>query len=191
MSEMVNHVDENDQELGVVSRAEAHRDGLLHRAVHVLAQDRQGRWILQQRSTSRTMNPGLWTSTCSGHVDPGEAYEDAALREAREELGLEIHKLLPVSTLLLEATNSTAGERCRAFTRVFVVGEFIDADALRPNEETEGFHGMGTGEIAELIHTPLLREDDAGAAIRFADNFPPVFSAVFNHSKTCLQFLHG
>src|SRR5437763_6195321 len=34
--------------------------------------------------------PGAWDSSASGHVDSGESYDACALRELREELGLEL-----------------------------------------------------------------------------------------------------
>ncbi len=34
------------------------------------------------------MAAGLWDSACSGHVQPGESYVDAAVRELEEELGI-------------------------------------------------------------------------------------------------------
>ena len=36
--------------------------------------------------------PGLWSSSCSGHVDAGENYEQAALRELHEEIGLALSR---------------------------------------------------------------------------------------------------
>lgn len=67
-----------------------HREGLLHRAVHVLVFDSEGRLWLQRRSAAKDTYPGLWTSSASGHVDPGEDYETAARRELQEELGLSL-----------------------------------------------------------------------------------------------------
>src|SRR5262249_44712702 len=34
--------------------------------------------------------PGLWDSSASGHVDSGEGYDACAMRELKEELGLEL-----------------------------------------------------------------------------------------------------
>ena len=34
--------------------------------------------------------PGRWDSSCSGHLDSGEDYAPAAVRELREEIGLAI-----------------------------------------------------------------------------------------------------
>ncbi len=88
-NEMLPVVDANDRVVGRERRGVIHRRGLLHRAVHVLLFDQAGRLYLQRRSRIKDTHPGKWTSSASGHVDPGESYEVAAVRELREELGLD------------------------------------------------------------------------------------------------------
>ncbi len=88
--ELLPVVDENDQVLGTRRREDVHALGLLHRAVHVLVFDRKGRLYLQKRSAAKDTHPGKWTTSASGHVDPGEDYEQAASRELQEELGLRL-----------------------------------------------------------------------------------------------------
>jgi isopentenyldiphosphate isomerase len=43
--------------------------------------------LLQKRSMLKDQCPGLWGTSCAGHVDSGEAYDHAAAREYGEELG--------------------------------------------------------------------------------------------------------
>lgn len=81
-------VDENDAVTGRALRAEVHAKGLRHRAVHMLVFNAAGAVFLQQRSWRKDVAPGLWDSSCSGHLDAGEDYDAAALRELGEELGL-------------------------------------------------------------------------------------------------------
>ncbi len=71
-------------------RSEVHARGLRHRAVHVLVFNSRGEIFLQKRSMKKDRQPGVWDSSCSGHVDAGENYEATAVRELREELGLDI-----------------------------------------------------------------------------------------------------
>ena len=80
-------VDENDQVIGQAERSRVHREGLRHRAVHVFLFDRRGRLFLQKRSQNKDSWPGAWDSSCSGHVDSGETYAEAVVRELGEELG--------------------------------------------------------------------------------------------------------
>ena len=82
-------VDENDQVIGSAPRREVHDRGLRHRAVHILIFNAAGEVFLQRRSPTKDRHPNTWDSSCSGHVDTGETYVTAALRELGEELGLE------------------------------------------------------------------------------------------------------
>ena len=49
-----------------------------------------GEILWQERSHSKDVNPGQWVTSVSGHVDAGESYEEAAVRETREELGIDL-----------------------------------------------------------------------------------------------------
>lgn len=80
-------VDEQDRVVGQATRGEVHAQGLRHRAVHVLCFDSAGRVFLQRRSLAKDSAPGKWCASCSGHVDAGEDYDTAAVREVAEELG--------------------------------------------------------------------------------------------------------
>lgn len=81
-------VDARDAVIGRASRREVHARGLWHRAVHVMVFDAAGRILLQRRSAHKDVAPRLWASSCSGHVDSGEEYDPAALRELGEEIGV-------------------------------------------------------------------------------------------------------
>jgi isopentenyl-diphosphate delta-isomerase len=83
-------VDARDEVIGRAPRREVHARGLWHRAIHVLVFDATGRVFLQKRSMQKDVAPGLWDSSCSGHVDSGEGYDHAAQRELSEELGLQL-----------------------------------------------------------------------------------------------------
>ncbi len=88
-TERVILVDERDQPLGTMEKMEAHRQGLLHRAISVFIFNREGRLLLQQRALHKYHSGGLWTNTCCSHPSPGEETSAAAHRRLREEMGLE------------------------------------------------------------------------------------------------------
>ncbi|MFH1106719.1 MAG: NUDIX domain-containing protein [Candidatus Micrarchaeota archaeon] len=88
--ELYDRVDAKDRVVGSVGRAVAHSKHVFHRAVHVWLFDSRGRMFVQQRSATKDTNPLKWGSSMGGHLDRGESYEAAALRETREELGLKI-----------------------------------------------------------------------------------------------------
>jgi isopentenyl-diphosphate delta-isomerase type 1 len=86
--ELFDIVNEDDEVIGQQPRSVVHAKGLRHRAAHVLVFNTDGKVFLQLRSISKDNNPGVWDSACSGHVDAGESYADAATRELMEEIGL-------------------------------------------------------------------------------------------------------
>jgi 16S rRNA (adenine1518-N6/adenine1519-N6)-dimethyltransferase len=88
--EMFDVVDENDTVTGQATRGDVHARGLLHRAVHVFVFNKRGDLLMQQRSMHKDVHPGVWGSSVSGHLDAGEDYAAAALRELDEEMGIRL-----------------------------------------------------------------------------------------------------
>jgi isopentenyl-diphosphate delta-isomerase len=86
--EIFDVVDKSDRVIGREARAEVHRRGLLHRAVHVLVFNSRGELFLQKRSKAKDTFPGAWDSSSSGHLCCGEEYDACAVRELQEEIGL-------------------------------------------------------------------------------------------------------
>lgn len=72
-------------------RKKCHLEGIWHRAVvaFVVSTDNQ-RVLLQKRSVTKKLWPGCWDLTAGGHVLAGEIGYQAALRETKEEIGLEL-----------------------------------------------------------------------------------------------------
>lgn len=82
-------IDEQGNVVGKATRAECHSGSmLLHPVVHLHIFNRQGDLFLQKRSMCKDIQPGKWDTAVGGHVDFGEAVEDALRREASEELGV-------------------------------------------------------------------------------------------------------
>ncbi|MFG2884526.1 NUDIX hydrolase [Streptomyces sp. NPDC048297] len=90
MSELVEHVDEYDRVLGVVERDEAVRENWLHRIAATICRDREGRILVLRRAETLSRFPGHYDAMVGGAVDVGESYEEAAVRELAEELGIRV-----------------------------------------------------------------------------------------------------
>jgi isopentenyldiphosphate isomerase len=91
--ELLTHVSDDDGTvLGPVARRRVHGNPLLvHRAAHVLViHPDTGRVLLQKRSANKDTHPGQWDTSVGGHVGYGQSYEETALRETEEELGLKV-----------------------------------------------------------------------------------------------------
>jgi len=107
--EIFDVVNERDEVIDARPRSEVHARGLLHRAVHVLVFNSRGEIFLQKRSMKKDRQPGVWDSSCSGHVDSGENYDETAIRELQEELGLKMN-VLPHKLFKIDACAETDAE---------------------------------------------------------------------------------
>nr|WP_294382840.1 16S rRNA (adenine(1518)-N(6)/adenine(1519)-N(6))-dimethyltransferase RsmA [Prosthecobacter sp.] len=88
--EMFDVVNERNEVIGQLTRGEVHKRKLLHRAVHIFVINKRGHLYLQQRSHLKDVSPLKWDSSAAGHLDAGESYASAAVRETREEIGIDV-----------------------------------------------------------------------------------------------------
>jgi 8-oxo-dGTP pyrophosphatase MutT (NUDIX family) len=86
--EILDIVDENDQVIAQSPRGEAYARGLRHRCVFIQARDAAGRLFVHRRTATKLVFPALYDMFVGGVVGAGESYDEAALREAEEELGV-------------------------------------------------------------------------------------------------------
>lgn len=80
-------VNEQDEQVGIMEKIEAHRKAVLHRAFSIFIFNNKGEMLLQQRAFTKYHSGGLWTNACCGHPAPGELTADAAVRRLKEEMG--------------------------------------------------------------------------------------------------------
>lgn len=100
--ELVDLYDENRIPLGKTAERYAPKGpGELRVVVHVCLFDSRGRLLIQRRTESKHIWPGLWDVTVGGGVDAGETTRQGAEREVREELGyaLDLSGLRPSVTV--------------------------------------------------------------------------------------------
>lgn len=88
MNDQVVLVNEQDEEIGLMPKLEAHQEGMLHRAFSVFIFNSKGELLLQQRAMGKYHSEGLWSNTCCSHPYPGEATGTAAIRRLSEEMGI-------------------------------------------------------------------------------------------------------
>lgn len=112
-------VDKDDKPLRGAGLQEIHQQGLIHRIVYILVEDKSGKILLQRRGANVATYPNHWDVAAAGHVDEGENYETAAARELAEELGLSGHKLKEVDRFYSETKHD--GLIRNRFCRVYRV----------------------------------------------------------------------
>ena len=138
--------DTEDRVIGQARRADVHANNLLHRAVHVWVIRSDGRLVTQRRSASKDQYPHALTSSASGHLDTGEDYLTAAIRELGEELGLRGVTLQ--FAVKLPASPATAYEHTVLYT--------VTTDApLTPDPgEVAGLEWYSQEELARELTQP-------------------------------------
>ena len=91
--EWLDVVDEHGNPTGeIIDRNEAHRKGIPHRTSHVwIVRMKNGRLqiLLQKRSDNKDSYPGCYDISSAGHIPAGIDYVPSAIRELKEELGVE------------------------------------------------------------------------------------------------------
>lgn len=98
--EIFDIVNEQDEVIGHTTRGIANTTpSLIHRSICVLV-FRGDTVFLHKRTPTKDTYPDYWTCSCAGHVDSGEDADHAAVRELKEELGLESTK--PLTLLFKE-----------------------------------------------------------------------------------------
>jgi isopentenyl-diphosphate delta-isomerase len=90
MTENFDVIDEQDNVIEARPGRECIRLGLLHRAIVIFLYNLRSELYIQKRSNAKEYFPGLWSASCTGHVSSGETYFQAARREAKEELSLDL-----------------------------------------------------------------------------------------------------
>ena len=127
--ELVDIVDVDDNVIDVVTRRAMRAGRLRHRAVYIVVVDRGGRVLVHQRSFDKDIAAGWWDIAVGGVVGAGERYDDAAVREVAEEIGV-------------DATVADGTGDGRAFSRLEPLGAArFEQDELRV-----------IGQIYRLVH---------------------------------------
>lgn len=73
-----------------LNRGDAMPDGRYHLVVHVCIFNKKGELLIQQRQKDKEGWPNLWDVSVGGSALAGEDSRAAAVRETKEELGLDI-----------------------------------------------------------------------------------------------------
>lgn len=145
MTEMLDVVDDEDMVIGTAPRKEVMDKALIHRASHVIVIDYFKRFLVQKRAGKKDMFPGFWDLGASETVVSSEAYEDAAVRGLKEELGIDVTK--NELTFLFK-------ERCRSndYNANICVYRLMHNGRLEMNtDEIDELRHMSAEEVKELI----------------------------------------
>ena len=116
-AELIAWVDEADQLLGSLPRAELRARGLVGRGTFILLFNSVGELCVHQRTYSKALYPGYWDVAAGGMVLAEESYAESAARELEEELGVSGVELTAHDHFFFEDTGNRLW--CSAFSAVW------------------------------------------------------------------------
>lgn len=91
MDELIDILDKQGNSTGdTMLKSDAHKKGLFHATVHVWVYNRNGEILLQKRTSSKETYPNKWDVSVAGHISAGEDPITTAMRETKEEIGLNL-----------------------------------------------------------------------------------------------------
>jgi len=133
---------------------QVHRDGLMHRTVHVWLMNSKKQLLLQKRSKQKRAYPSLWDISSAGHVSSGQTSIEAAVRETKEELGLTISSqnfqfLFTVEEHVILNNGTYINNE---FQDVYLVNLDVDILSLRiQQDEVDEVRWVDVGKFEEWI----------------------------------------
>lgn len=136
--EYLDVLDKNGKKTGVKKlRSEIHRNGDWHQCVHVWIVNSKGELLLQKRANNKETNPGKWDISSACHVVAGEDLATAAVRETKEELGVDILRedLSHLISYKYQSTHNDDTYINNGFFETFVVFKNIPVQDIKFQKE--------------------------------------------------------
>lgn len=95
--ELVDVLDADGNAVGVVTRREMRERRLPHRCTYILVFNAAGDLFIHLRTASKDVYPSHWDTCVGGVVAAGETFDEGAVRELREEIGVQtpLERLFP------------------------------------------------------------------------------------------------
>jgi isopentenyl-diphosphate delta-isomerase len=168
--EQVILVDENDVQIGLMPKMEAHEKAVLHRAFSVFVFNNKNELMLQQRAMNKYHSPGLWTNTCCSHQRDGESNLAAGKRRLFEEMGF-VTELKETTSFIYKAPFDN-GLTEHELDHI-LIGNYNDSP-LPNKDEVGGWKWMALDAVkSDVIEQPEL----------YTEWFKIIFDKFYNYLK--------
>jgi len=170
MEEQVILVNEQDEQIGLMNKMEAHEKALLHRAFSVFVMNDKGELMLQQRAAEKYHSPLLWANTCCSHQRDGETSLNAGKRRLEEEMGF-VCELKELFSFIYKAPFDN-GLTEHELDHV-MIGTYQDAPVINP-EEVESYKWM----TLEAVKNDMEKQPEI-----YTEWFKIIFDKFYHHLK--------
>lgn len=136
-------------------RKQVHRDGDLHKCVQVCLISHKNEILIQKRAPHKEIYPDKWDISVAGHVACCQSVMEAALKEIKEELGIEMSEknlyYLCTSRQMYRSSDGVLKDNQIVETYIVHISHMLDINDFYPNPQ----------EISQIrfIAAPVLQEN--------------------------------
>jgi len=159
--EILDLVNEQDEVIGSLTRKEIYAQGLRnYRVIHAFIINDEGKLWIPRRVSTKKLYPGGLDYSIAGHVESGETYEEGLIKEAAEEVGLDLTSIpFMVTGRFNPHTNDV-----HCFQRVYE----IKANEV-PNynhDDFSGFEWLSPQKVVDRYDNGEIGKEDIPEVIR-------------------------
>ena len=117
--EYIDIFDENNNPTGEIKeKTKAHEEGNFHRTAHIWIMNNKKELLLQKRSPTKKSHPNCWDISGAGHIRARETVIEGAIRELKEELGIEVKE---TDLKFISVVKSTKNPQNQEFGYVYLL----------------------------------------------------------------------
>ena len=148
--EIVAVVNKNDEVVDEARREDVHLKGLMHREVAVAIVNSNGQMLMHKRKDN-----GQWDPSAAGHFPKEMGYEEAALKEVEEELGIKL-EVSELKEICHQVFNSRINDTKinNRFVKAFMAAKNLDIKEFNINpEEVAEIKWMRKEEIDAIANS--------------------------------------
>jgi len=153
--ELIDILDEEGNKTGISQAKKAvHLQGLWHRTAHIWLLNSKGEILLQHRSAQMENYPDMWDISVAGHISRGESSLQGALREIKEEIGVDLDasQLELIGTTKHQAVLNKGTYFDNEFSDVYLVKLDLDIkNFTKQDEEVEALQWLPIKELKSWV----------------------------------------
>ena len=155
MIEEIAIVNNKDEVVGKANRKEVHKKGLLHREAYLFIFNKKCEILLTMAADTN-----LWDCSVAGHFLFYESYKEGIIREANEELGINLREEELELTNIFRHQEIKPNQINNRFIGIYITNLNLNTTDLSINkEEISGVKYFNLKELQDAItHSPELFE---------------------------------
>ena len=134
--EFIDVLDEHGNKTGIVrNKGLVYKNGDWHKTVHIWLINDKNELLIQKRSASKETFPNLWAISIAGHVQADEDSKEAALREIKEEIDIEISEEDLIYMFSIRRNQEYNGGMLHVLDDVYLLRHNLDVQITNIQEE--------------------------------------------------------